>query len=208
MFFWSHLSFLQLCSQLPAVTQCFRPRNKGHFNSPFSEFRNKNKSWPLYSEDHFLCASLSTVQWYQADFPFGSVGATPPCRVGPRSMSVPGWGSAPSPSVFKPATLPPLTRASKGDLGPGLMAVTIWGNVQSGQEASTVILATCLGGTGSLHFWLWATARWPPGNPLLWGHPSPQVGEQELKQQIKENWLWVVSTQCDKWCILELLVKM
>lgn len=77
----------------------------------------------------------------------GVLGPDPPCRV-----CTPVEESAPSASVIGPATLPLLPKASEGDLGPGQMAVTIWGKVQPDQEGSTVILATCPGGTGWLHF--------------------------------------------------------
>ena len=67
---------------------------------------------------------------------FGLVGVRPTLQGEPQTQSGPGsvGGSAPSPSVIRPATHPLLAKASEGDMGPGLMAVTIWGKVQPDQE--------------------------------------------------------------------------
>lgn len=67
---------------------------------------------------------------------FGRVGVRPTRQGEPQTQPGPGsvGGPAPSPSGIRPATRPLLAKASKGDLGPGLMAVTIWGKVQPDQE--------------------------------------------------------------------------
>lgn len=84
-----------------------------------------------------LLALCSDIRLPFTSWPsFGRVGVRPTRQGEPQTQSGPGsvGGSATSPSAIRPATHPLLAKASEGDLGPGLMAVTVWGKVQPDQE--------------------------------------------------------------------------
>lgn len=131
------------------------------------------------------------------------------CRLLGDCVAIPGlslavmWLQAPSTTslsvplfvMITPTILTHVTKTSKSDPDPGLMAVTIWGNVSQGRRGQLQFLSPAREELASFthhHEWL------PDG---LWKSPlcafKPLVGKQELKLQAGSNLLEVADIQTD-----------